>query len=325
MSRELTRRIVDRGRSPGQRLAPAERRQPGRARLGAVVIRHFRSPPAMSRIDTQSLRADGASDRDFCAVDSDCARVDSGIMMHSIHRQRCPPRSLRRRSLAHTIGHPPPRARVTAHRRSGRPGWHRGPSFAMAASGRGLTSWAGLGRRGSSGSSSCRLLTSDLQDAHGAAERPRRIGQLLGPEQHDQHDRDDQDLPRAVEKVADHGRSLRLVTVCGALADGADRPSLRAQRRPEPVRAVPAEVELAVAARAVHRADGGAAPVARRAGLRRAGLAVWGSSWRAGGGKASHTLHSSHRPGRVGPIYQVCSLARTRISLTATRRSRVTM
>ena len=40
-----------------------------------------------------------------------------------------------------------------------------------------------------------------------------------------------------------------------------DRPSLRAQRRPEPVRAAPAEVELAVAARAVHRADGGSAPV----------------------------------------------------------------
>ena len=93
------------------------------------------------------------------------------------------------------------------------------------------------------------------------------------------------------------------------LADGVDRPSLRAQRRPEPVRAAPAEVQLAVAVRAIHRADGGSAPVARLVGLR----------------LASHTLHSAHRPGWVGPYYQVCSLARTSISLTATRRSRVTM
>src|SRR5712691_11788496 len=52
-----------------------------------------------------------------------------------------------------------------------------------------------------------------FQDAPGAAERSRRVGQFLGPEQHDQDDRDDQDLPRAVEKAADHGRSPWLVMV----------------------------------------------------------------------------------------------------------------
>src|SRR6185437_2575110 len=75
--------------------------------------------------------------------------------------------------------------------------------------------------------------------------------------------------PRAVEKVTDHVCSLQLVA---AIA----RPCRRA--RPEPVRAV-RQIELAVAAHAVRRTDGGSAPVARLVG------------W------APHTLHSSAYPG----------------------------
>src|ERR1700689_3753518 len=46
-----------------------------------------------------------------------------------------------------------------------------------------------------------------LQDAHRLAQGARRARQLLRPEQDDQHDGDNQDLPRAVEQVTNHGSS----------------------------------------------------------------------------------------------------------------------
>ena len=45
-----------------------------------------------------------------------------------------------------------------------------------------------------------------LQDAHRLAEGPRRVGQLLRAEEHNQHHGDDEDLPRTVEQVANHFR-----------------------------------------------------------------------------------------------------------------------
>src|SRR6185437_3778624 len=106
------------------------------------------------------------------------------------------------------------------------------------------------------------------------------MGQLLGPEQHDQHDRDEQYLPRAVEKVTDHVCSLQPVA---ALV----RPRRRA--RPRTGWRSAAEIELAVAAHAVRRVDGGSAPVAPLVG------------W------APHTLLLSHLPGWVGPQSRMCS------------------
>jgi hypothetical protein len=47
-----------------------------------------------------------------------------------------------------------------------------------------------------------------LQDAHRLAERPSGARQLLGPEQHDDHHGDDQDLPWAVKQVTNHERPL---------------------------------------------------------------------------------------------------------------------
>src|ERR1051326_4035026 len=46
-----------------------------------------------------------------------------------------------------------------------------------------------------------------LQDAHRLAEGPGRVGQLARTEQHDDHDRDDHDLPGAVKQVS-HLRSF---------------------------------------------------------------------------------------------------------------------
>src|SRR5215470_19172358 len=47
-----------------------------------------------------------------------------------------------------------------------------------------------------------------LQDAHRLAERARRGRELLRPEQHDDHQGDDQDLPRAIEQVTNHFQIL---------------------------------------------------------------------------------------------------------------------
>src|SRR5260370_16682127 len=52
------------------------------------------------------------------------------------------------------------------------------------------------------------------------------------------------------------------------LASGPDGPALREERRPQPVRAVPAQVQLAVPLDAVDRSDRGAAPVTRLVHLR---------------------------------------------------------
>src|SRR5208283_5037938 len=71
----------------------------------------------------------------------------------------------------------------------------------------------GLSRRGHSGRGGSRLLgfvivvqTRDLglEDPHRPAERPGRDRQLLGPEEHDEHDGDNQYFPRTVKKVAYH-------------------------------------------------------------------------------------------------------------------------
>src|SRR5215469_17870920 len=47
------------------------------------------------------------------------------------------------------------------------------------------------------------------------------------------------------------------------LIDSPDGPALRGQRRPQPARAVPAQVQLAALGRAIHRADRRPASVAR--------------------------------------------------------------
>src|SRR5690242_17480376 len=107
-----------------------------------------------------------------------------------------------------------------------------------------------------------------LEDPHRPAQRPGRVGQLLRPEQHDDHHRDDQDLPRAVEQVTNHVCFLSAACGGGRLADGPDVPALPGQIRPEPVGAVLAQVELALPVHAVDRADGRAASVARLVRLR---------------------------------------------------------
>src|SRR5260370_11794683 len=66
-----------------------------------------------------------------------------------------------------------------------------------------------LGRWVSAGGARCRLVLVQalhflLQDAHGLAERARRRREVLRPEQHDDHQGDDQDLPRAIEQVTNH-------------------------------------------------------------------------------------------------------------------------
>src|SRR6266700_1004074 len=55
-----------------------------------------------------------------------------------------------------------------------------------------------------------------LQDAHRLAERARRSRELLRPEQHDDHQGDDQDLPRAVEQVTNHFQILSVAGVSRA-------------------------------------------------------------------------------------------------------------
>ena len=55
-----------------------------------------------------------------------------------------------------------------------------------------------------------------LQDAHRLAERARRGRELLRPEQHDDHQGDDQDLPRAIEQVTYHLRSPQRVVISPA-------------------------------------------------------------------------------------------------------------
>ena len=47
-----------------------------------------------------------------------------------------------------------------------------------------------------------------LKDPHRPAERPGRDRQFPGPEEHDEHDGDNQDFPRTVKKVAYHFRPL---------------------------------------------------------------------------------------------------------------------
>src|ERR1035438_4669801 len=109
-----------------------------------------------------------------------------------------------------------------------------------------------------------------LQDAHRLAERTRRVRQLLGPEQHNKHNGDDQDFPGAVEKVAKHVRpsyagkwsSPGSWSVCGAHpgggAGGPGKPGAGTRSaRPADVRCCSwsaAGVELAVDAAGVEPA-----------------------------------------------------------------------
>ena len=124
--------------------------------------------------------------------------------------------------------------------------------------------WAGASRAGGGrgrgavrlgSSSSCRLADLGLEYAHRLAERPCGVGQLLRPEQHQDHHRDDENLPRAVEQVTDHlcplqrGYIPRAVGVprhdCTVLAGWCD--STTRSRSPGDIRRPPGSVQLACA------------------------------------------------------------------------------
>src|ERR1700757_3636021 len=81
--------------------------------------------------------------------------------------------------------------------------WMAPGSFAMTAVRPGLAGLISLGS-GQLGVFGVQAADLGLQDPHGPAQGARCVRQLLRPEQHDQYDRDDQYLPRAVEKVTDH-------------------------------------------------------------------------------------------------------------------------